>query len=187
MAFRFGVVFAGWLAHASWHWTRDPSSHIMWPTGGRTSWWDWRGRGGDLQSKNHLHSFLCLNSCRTITNTCAPQNFALLFSNINRPNVTQKSPTYLQCRKSTSRFSCNLCCMKPHILFRVFLNKIMQNCILHALQRLGRGRRGYGCWRGLLENMRSNPAGRLSGLWEFAKTRFQCDDPFLFSIDIKKI
>lgn len=45
------VLFAGWLAYTAWLWTRNPSCHIVWPPGGRTSRWKCRGRGGNLQSK----------------------------------------------------------------------------------------------------------------------------------------
>lgn len=69
VACSFGMTvpfFAGWLAHAAWHRTRDPSRHFVWPAGGRTCRRQWRGRGGNLQSKTSWEiPFPCVNRIST--------------------------------------------------------------------------------------------------------------------------
>lgn len=51
--FVFTAAFlAGRLAHPAWYWTRDPSSHIMWPAGGRSSRHQRGGRWGNLQGEH---------------------------------------------------------------------------------------------------------------------------------------
>lgn len=58
----------------------------------------------------------------------------------------------INAEKSTQRFWSNLCCLQDNIFFRdahAYFNEIMENHILHTLQRHGCRRKVWGCWTGL--------------------------------------